>query len=417
MVPEKKEDNSGVSFIEGAIIRAQYVEYKVSHYLDKATESLFGFVSVLPGAFSTFRWDCINGAPLDTFLLGAKDEFGDIHQIAACSKANKYLAEDRIMCLEIIAKEKENFIIHYIPGAKCLTDPPMSLTELIKQRRRWFNGSMFATFHVLTSMCRIWKRRNSFIRNLWFMILYFYMIIQTVLSFILVGLFFAAFSIFVRKAFEDDDCLNIFKTANFLENLYLVFLLAVLLLSITVDVKHAETGYRICSFAMGCFSILMVVATILYAARVESLDSSANYVIIFIGIWLLSYIMPLLLNITKLKVEDFIKGVIYCSFLSPTYVNIFTIFAISNIHDVSWGSRPAVIDPLTAKVEGEKQEKYKNYRANFLVVWILINLATGGAITILSRNGNENFIFFVSLGLAVIIGFKIVLALVHSILS
>ena len=38
---------------------AQYVEYKVSHYLDKATESLFGFVSVLPGAFSTFRWEAI----------------------------------------------------------------------------------------------------------------------------------------------------------------------------------------------------------------------------------------------------------------------------------------------------------------------------------------------------------------------
>lgn len=57
MIPEKKEDGSSVSFVEGAIVRAQYVEYKVSHYLDKATESLFGFVSVLPGAFSTFRWN------------------------------------------------------------------------------------------------------------------------------------------------------------------------------------------------------------------------------------------------------------------------------------------------------------------------------------------------------------------------
>lgn len=228
------------------------------------------------------------------------------------------------MCLEIIAKEKQNFIIHYVPGAKCLTDPPMSLTELIKQRRRWFNGSMFATFHVLTSMCRIWKRKGSCIRNLFFMILYFYMIIQTILSFILVGLFYGAFSIFIRKTLPDDDCLNIFKAANLIENIYLIFLLAVLLLSITVDVKYAETGYRVCSFGMGCFTILMVVATILYAV---SVDSIANFALIFIGIWLLSYIMPLLMNVTKLKAEDFVKGVIYCSFLSPTYVNIFTIFA------------------------------------------------------------------------------------------
>lgn len=57
LLPEKKEDNSAVDFFESVILRTQYVEYKVSHYLDKAAESLFGFVSVLPGAFSTFRWE------------------------------------------------------------------------------------------------------------------------------------------------------------------------------------------------------------------------------------------------------------------------------------------------------------------------------------------------------------------------
>lgn len=55
---EKKEDGKEpVTFVESVLLRAQYVEYKVSHYMDKATESLFGFVSVLPGAFSTFRWE------------------------------------------------------------------------------------------------------------------------------------------------------------------------------------------------------------------------------------------------------------------------------------------------------------------------------------------------------------------------
>lgn len=46
------------------LIYAQYAEYKLSHYLDKAAESSLGFVSVLPGAFSTFRWDAIKGNPL-----------------------------------------------------------------------------------------------------------------------------------------------------------------------------------------------------------------------------------------------------------------------------------------------------------------------------------------------------------------
>ena len=38
---------------------AQYLEYKISNYLDKAYETIFGFVSVLPGAFSTFKWAAI----------------------------------------------------------------------------------------------------------------------------------------------------------------------------------------------------------------------------------------------------------------------------------------------------------------------------------------------------------------------
>ena len=46
------------------IIFAQYFEYKISNYLDKAAEQLFGFISVLPGAFSIFRMKAISGKPL-----------------------------------------------------------------------------------------------------------------------------------------------------------------------------------------------------------------------------------------------------------------------------------------------------------------------------------------------------------------
>mmetsp|Transcript_25089 Transcript_25089/g.28853 ORF Transcript_25089/g.28853 Transcript_25089/m.28853 type:complete len:236 (+) Transcript_25089:576-1283(+) len=115
---EKKDDGAEVNFTESVLMRAQYVEYKLSHYMDKAVESLFGFISVLPGAFSTFRWECINGDPLNEFLKGSKDEFADINSIMNCNVANKYLAEDRIMCLEIIAKKGSCYIMHYIPGAK-----------------------------------------------------------------------------------------------------------------------------------------------------------------------------------------------------------------------------------------------------------------------------------------------------------
>ena len=34
----------------------QFCEWKVSHLLQKPIESLCGFLTVLPGAFSAFRW-------------------------------------------------------------------------------------------------------------------------------------------------------------------------------------------------------------------------------------------------------------------------------------------------------------------------------------------------------------------------
>lgn len=46
-------------FLQLAVVACQYVEYKLSHYLDKSMESLFSFNSVLPGAFSMFRWEAI----------------------------------------------------------------------------------------------------------------------------------------------------------------------------------------------------------------------------------------------------------------------------------------------------------------------------------------------------------------------
>ena len=47
---------------------AQFFEYKMGHSPDKACESLFGFNSVLPGAYSMFRWKAIKGEPLDQFF-------------------------------------------------------------------------------------------------------------------------------------------------------------------------------------------------------------------------------------------------------------------------------------------------------------------------------------------------------------
>lgn len=103
----------------------------MGHSPDKANESFFGFNSVLPGAYSLFRWKAIKGKPLDAFFKSVTSNKEENKQ-PSCAEANEYLAEDRVMCLQIYIKERRKFYLTYVPDAKAYTDAPDSLAGLIK---------------------------------------------------------------------------------------------------------------------------------------------------------------------------------------------------------------------------------------------------------------------------------------------
>jgi hypothetical protein len=184
------------------------------------------------------------------------------------------------------------------------------------------------------------------------------------------------------------------------------------MLSTTVSVDWAETGFRICSLFMGAFTVLMVVTAVFYA-----FDGENNLLaVIFMVVFLASYAVPLIVNIHNLKLADFLKGVVYSIYMSPTYVNIFTIFAISNIHDVSWGSRPATQDTRVKAAADKKDEMYKDFRANFLIFWLAVNIVVGGWVTYASRNDQEYILLGIGIFLAAVLVIKLVLALLYIVL-
>ena len=59
------------------------------------------------------------------------------------------------------AKRHRMWLLRWVAGATAHTDTPQSLVALIKQRRRWLNGSLFALIYYLQHFPRIVAANHS----------------------------------------------------------------------------------------------------------------------------------------------------------------------------------------------------------------------------------------------------------------
>ena len=107
------------------LVASQNFEYKMSNILDKPLESVFGYITVLPGALSAYRYfalqnDADGNGPLNQYFKGET-----LHgQDADVFTANMYLAEDRILCWELVAKREERWVLRFVKSAVGETDVP-----------------------------------------------------------------------------------------------------------------------------------------------------------------------------------------------------------------------------------------------------------------------------------------------------
>ena len=183
------------------LVASQNFEYKMSNILDKPLESVFGYISVLPGALSAYRYyalqnDSTGHGPLSQYFKGETLQGKD----ADVFTANMYLAEDRILCWELVAKREERWVLKFVksavgetdvpgkslcllnPGVMILTDVD-SVPEFISQRRRWLNGAFFAAVYSIWNARQILQTDHTLARKILLYIEFVYQFFQLLFTY------------------------------------------------------------------------------------------------------------------------------------------------------------------------------------------------------------------------------------------
>ena len=350
------------------LVASQNFEYKISNILDKPLESSFGYVSVLPGAFSAYRYRAIMGRPLEQYfhgdhtlakILGKKGIEG-----MNIFKKNMFLAEDRILCFELVAKAGSKWHLTYVKASKGETDVPEGVAEFIGQRRRWLNGSFAAGIYSLLHFGRMYKSGHNILRMFFLHIQMIYTTCNTILSWFSMASFYLTTIVIMNLVGSKTETRNAWPFGNtvtpifntVLTYVYLAFLGLQFILAFGNRPKGSVLSYIISfsvfaliQFYIVILSIYLVVQaftnptsqkldTSSAGAFAESFFSSDGVGIIIIALastFGLYYVASFLYMDPWHMFTSFPQYLLIMS----SYVNILNVYAFSNWHDVSWGTK------------------------------------------------------------------------------
>ncbi|CAG8539426.1 5863_t:CDS:2 [Dentiscutata erythropus] len=304
------------------LIASQNFEYKMSNILDKPSESVFGYISVLPGAFSAYRYKAIINGPLESYFKGETMHGSDATK-TGIFEANMYLAEDCILSFELVIKKNESWKLKYVKSAKAETDVPDNVPEFISQRRRWLNGSFFTAFYSISKFNRIWRSGQPFFRKILLQIQ------------------------FVYNGHGD----NLFDAA---QSLYLIIIVIIFICSMGNRPQGTKLIYTLCivlfaiimAFMLYC-SIYIMYLTVSKAvppidfknlSNIQETLRNAAFRDIIISV-VLTYLLYLFSAFIHCEPWHMFSCLVQYLLLVPSYVNIIMIYAFCNTHDVSWGTK------------------------------------------------------------------------------
>ncbi|KAK8867315.1 Chitin synthase 2 [Apiospora arundinis] len=331
------------------LVASQNFEYKMSNILDKPLESVFGYITVLPGALSAYRYHALQNdetghGPLSQYFKGET-----LHgQHADVFTANMYLAEDRILCWELVAKRNERWVLKYVKGCTGETDVPDSVPEFISQRRRWLNGAFFAAVYSLVHFKQIWTTDHTLARKVLLHIEFLYQFLQLLFTYFSLANFYLTFY-FIAGGIADP------KMDPFGHKIGLVIFTilrysCVLLISMQfiISLGNRPQGakklymtsmivYGIIMFYTIFASIYIVVKQLMEKDQELTLGNNVftNMIVSMASTTGLYFLMSFL----YLDPWHMITSSAQYFMLLPSYICTLQVYAFCNTHDVTWGTK------------------------------------------------------------------------------
>ncbi len=353
----------------------QFASFTSAVLLEWPAERASGFLSVVPGQLSAFRWDaikdgtgteaeCTNGGPLEVYFRGL-DELSP-------GEALLYLAEDRVLCREMVARPNAEWTISHVDRATAVTDACDSWPELLRQRRRWCNGYVACRTSFIQMLPSLLFRNGiSAKRKVRSCVAGFYH------SLMLANDWFTPAISYLLMFFLATGAIELLE-AHPLARAAAIFLALATSASIVLQVPLCLTGninpgkvllLRI-SIAL---QIALIAGTLLV---IVFLASSPLAAYLFLFIFLASTVAAMVGQ------RQLVRSVLLNAPMAvlTTYVvpPLLWAYAICNAHDSSWGTKGLTVCSRTdSKAQLRKQwlpEHFSNFRNRYLAMWLASNL-------------------------------------------
>jgi chitin synthase len=346
-----------------------------------------GYLSVIPGQLSAIKWDAIaydqqGTGPLIKYFKGLER--------LAPHESMLYMAEDRVLCSEIVVRKTADWKLTYSPSAVAVTDPCESWGELFRQRRRWCNSYLACRinfFHKIKES--FFDKKRNFNQKLDVFMAIFYQFFLLIKDWGFPAMLFLSYQNLLQLVTNDRELSWFSHLANGLWG----GVIASSVLTFLVCLRGKLDRYSGCTFIVAGLSQVIFILVCAAALIIDGIKFAPLLILSF------AYVLLIGVSVWVLKGREaagtFKLLVPNILVLTPVWFLIWT-YSICNGHDTSWGTKG--LHTQDNNMTGSGFLSRNAFRYGYLTLWIVSNLLVGTALLAISHVLAVNvisFIFFI----------------------